>query len=49
MCRHAATALPASGRSAAKRSRIAARTGICPSAQAIRAAPARASAGGRDR
>src|SRR3954462_6332034 len=40
MCRQAATRTPSSGRSAAKRSRIERRTGICPSAHSMRAAPA---------
>src|SRR3954467_5203366 len=38
-CRQAATRTPSSGRSAAKRSRIERRTGICPSAHSMRAAP----------
>src|SRR3954462_977721 len=38
-CRQAATRTPSSGRSAANRSRIERRTGICPSAHSIRAAP----------
>ncbi len=38
-CRHAATFSPSSGRSFANRSRIWPSTGICPSAQAIRASP----------
>src|ERR1019366_2677765 len=42
-CRQAAMRQPSSGSSLAKRSRIAASTGIWPSAPAIRAAPARSS------
>ena len=42
-CRQAAIRSPSSGRSAANRSRIWARTGICPAAQAIRASPSPAS------
>src|SRR3954464_3873722 len=38
-CGQAATRTPSSGRSAAKRSRIERRTGICPSAHSMRAAP----------
>ena len=44
-CRHAATETPSSGRSVAKRARIDRRTGICPSAQPIRASPSGARAG----
>src|SRR3954470_16136903 len=38
-CRHEPTRTPSSGRSRVKRSRIERRTGICPSAHSIRAAP----------
>src|SRR3954463_12913605 len=44
-CRQAATFAPASGRSAAKRSRIERSTGICPSAHSTRARPPGASDG----
>src|SRR5215216_2195674 len=43
-CRQAPTRRPASGRSEASRSRIDRRTGICPSAQSIRARPCPTSA-----
>ena len=44
---HAATRTPSSGRSAPKRSRSDRRTGICPSAQSIRARPSGASPASR--
>src|SRR5438874_1735028 len=46
-CRHADTRQPASGRSRSKRSRIAARTGMCRSAHSMRRTPSGASARSR--